>query len=843
MSDVNLSGFPLHDSPSAAGTAGLDPAQFTAELRGLVLRVLGSRLQAMLNGADNALFELARKNPIKRMPGFLDARHQLRDAMARVRLTENFARALADQFKQQPADASSASDPELALRGNDEVEAAILLTDMAARAGSTYAVPLQELANRLETLARMTPAAPDAACLSPLSFCEAYSEGLKSLGGPAGMRIALSKLFERTVLVDLKPLYAEALALCDRHGLQAGSTPLARPAPATAARSQAPAPAPATTLDAATAALLQRVLEGRAPRLGGDRHSGFLPGFAPSFTDADLAAELIRAATGTAVPDIGAQQLSAMTQRAGLVGRMFNDILADPQVPRALSGVVEAFRFPAIKAALADPAFFSDARHPVRSLVNDMASMASATRINGADSVTRLESWARRVLHQAELDAQGVRDKARTSEPLPPAQVKCFLTEQSRQVQERRDTLLQKVRQAVDQELELNTIAHHVPESIQPLLRSGWGPMMASHLLRHGPESQPYRSGMELLHRVLFALNPDSPNARTPAERAQLRRDLLASLTGVGMAPDRVQDLLKGLDLTLDTFEARDPPGIGAAQAEPAVAAAAPTPAAVPATATASESIAEPAIADTAADAAVAAGLVHEEPVAEATAVVVATPEPEPVAVTTAAIEIAAPVEVAMPIAEAAVADPETEPVAEASAQAPRIDEVVVAAAIAVTAPAPEAMAATTSAAIGIAVLPAAAAAPEPAAETAAEPVAAAPAPATVICLPLELPRPQRFLEQLLRIGAWFRIYDRQTQGTRWLKLNSWFPQVQRASFAEFDGHNMLTVTARDLLEDLLQGRSEPIDIPPQAVMILQALRQQHAEQGAAGEPSVSLVA
>lgn len=689
MSDVSLSALPLHDSSPAAGTAGLDPAQFTAELRGLVLRVLGSRLQAMLNGADNALFELARKNPIKRMPGFLDARHQLRDAMARVRLTENFARALADHFKQQPADASSASDPELALRGNDEVEAAILLTDMAVRAGSTYAVPLQELANRLETLARMTPAAPDAACLSPLSFCEAYSEGLKSLGGPAGMRIALGKLFERTVLVDLKPLYAEALALCDRHGLQAGSTPLARPAPATAARSQAPAPAPATTLDAATAALLQRVLEGRAPRLGGDRHSGFLPGFAPSFTDADLAAELIRAATGTAVPDIGAQQLSAMTQRAGLVGRMFNDILADPQVPRALSGVVEAFRFPAIKAALADPAFFSDARHPVRSLVNDMASMASATRINGADSVTRLESWARRVLHQAELDAQGVRDKARTSEPLPPAQVKCFLTEQSRQVQERRDTLLQKVRQAVDQELELNTIAHQVPESIQPLLRSGWGPMMASHLLRHGPESQPYRSGMELLHRVLFALNPKSPNARSAVEREALRRDIAVALAEVGMPAERIDPLVEGLEAAMNDIE-------------------------------------------------------HDAELASS--------------------------------ANAAAAAPMTSAAAFATAFA------------------------------------AATAAPKAPAE------------------PVEAPSatPDRLLEQLLLVGSWFRVYDRANLDTRWLKITSWYPQTQRVSFAEFDGKNALTLHTRDLYEDLILGRSEPIDTAPATLQLLKTLRDEH---------------
>ncbi|HEY0913296.1 MAG TPA: hypothetical protein VGE22_00375, partial [Solimonas sp.] len=125
----------------------------------------------------------------------------------------------------------------------------------------------------------------------------------------------------------------------------------------------------------------------------------------------------------------------------------------------------------------------------------------------------------------------------------------------------------------------------------------------------------------------------------------------------------------------------------------------------------------------------------------------------------------------------------------------------------------------------------------EPAAETDANPADEATV-AGIATLPLELPTPQRLLEQLLRVGAWFRVYDRRSQGTRWLKLNSWFPQVKRASFTEFDGHNALTVTAADLLEDLLEGRSEPIDIPPQTVLVLQALRQQHAEQKNGAAPA-----
>ena len=89
-----------------------------------------------------------------------------------------------------------------------------------------------------------------------------------------------------------------------------------------------------------------------------------------------------------------------------------------------------------------------------------------------------------------------------------------------------------------------------MPETLEPLLRSGWGPMMAMRLLRHGHDSELWRAGMELLHRVLFALNPKSPNARTAAQREALSELVLglshdrpgATLEEVGQLMQRLTD-------------------------------------------------------------------------------------------------------------------------------------------------------------------------------------------------------------------------------------------------------------------------------------------------------------
>ena len=124
--------------------------------------------------------------------------------------------------------------------------------------------------------------------------------------------------------------------------------------------------------------------------------------------------------------------------------------------------------------------------------------------------------------------------------------------------------------------------------------------------------------------------------------------------------------------------------------------------------------------------------------------------------------------------------------------------------------------------------MPAGSADPAPSAATDADPEQEqAPAPEVAV-VPKPAADPEQLLEQLLVIGSWFRVYDRAHLDTRWLKVMSWYPQTQRVSFAEFDGKNVLTQHTRDLIEDLILGRSEPIDPVPSALHLLKALRESH---------------
>ncbi len=790
----------MTEARTRAAPTTADATTLLGELRESLLAEMEQRLQSMMQAADTLLFELARSSPPAQLPGFLNARHLLRSEGARATLTAGFREAL--QRRLNPATARDTKAQQLALRGNDEVEDSIRLADMAVRAGSSCEAQIQDLSTRFDTLRGLLPDFPPVGSLTPLGLCEAFATAVGALPEGTTARGALNRLFEQTVLTQLRPIYAEAVACCERRGILSA-----------ARRGRS-----AESSERATASMLQKVQSGE-PLLPGEQAagvSGFLPDFSAGFSDADLAQLLLQALQGQAATGFDLPQTRLMKQRAGLVGRMIDEILDDPQIPPRLHPLIEAFRFPAIKAALADASFFTNRQHPVRVLINDMADMAGDTRIGGADALQRFDGWARRVLRQANLAAATVRERLAGTQPLAAGEVESFLLEQGRQQQERHKALLRKVREVVDQELELCTATSGLPDPVWPLLRSGWGPMMASHLLHQGPDSQVYRSGMELLHRVLQALNPETPNARTPAERATLRVDLFKALTAVGMPRERAHELLKGLDQALNGFSRQDPPGTGAASvtAPPAAADWEPLSATMEITLKRpSRSLPEPAPARELPSEAELEALARTTEIARE---LQAQPLATAVMARAETIAEAPPAALAAdtPAEEAALADAIADAIMDSVASSAEISEDVAAEAAEI-----------------------AAVFAEPAAETDANPADEATV-AGIATLPLELPTPQRLLEQLLRVGAWFRVYDRRSQGTRWLKLNSWFPQVKRASFTEFDGHNALTVTAADLLEDLLEGRSEPIDIPPQTVLVLQALRQQHAEQKSGAAPA-----
>lgn len=704
-----------HGKPSNEG-AGAWGRAVAAELRARACSLLGERLQTMFEGADDLLFEMSERalnNDERRV--YFDTMRVVR--LERPQLAQAFERELARCFEPDyrpnaPRQALDQIDfSHLALQDSETLEQSIAVANMESKAESLYRNHLWELERRLEALVRLAGAPISPRAFAPAGLCQAFRSATDVLSVGFDIRLVIYKLFDRLVIGDLGPVYAEALRLLEHHGVQplpagAGSHGPRASAPGAAAAAAGPGPGmPGFETVASLGSGALPSAAGYGGFSGGLGGAGGMPSYAPAslidahtlgalqyvggggrgpsrlYSDAVLAAELAAAARGQVVHGIDAGHAWASVQRAGLVGRMFNDILADPHMPGPIKPIFDDLRFPAIKSALRDIAFFSNPQHPVRALINELATMAASSRAAEPETQARMRELVEQVRSQFDVAAEQVRPAVEKAQAVAETDIERFLEAQLEQGRRRRQAILDKAKRVVAQELQLHTLGHSLPEGVRPLLNSGWAPMMGVTLLRQGVGSEAWGSGIELLQRIVRSLTRDCEHeAAQAAERNGLIEALRGRITDVGMPAARCAELLEGLRACYDQLDA-------------------------------------------------AALLQRMQAVGAAAAPQQASTE--------AGVQPALPLEPAAPPA------------------------------------------------------------------TLSEP----PRPAPV--------SPERLLQLLLLPGAWFRVFDREHGDTRWLKVTL-FDQVRaRVAFAEFDGRNALTLDGADLYEDLLTGRSEPIDPSP----------------------------
>ncbi|MGH8430794.1 MAG: DUF1631 family protein, partial [Solimonas sp.] len=216
---------PLHGSGHLAQAAFAPEAaaEVLRELRGLVMRGLGDRLGRMFSGADDLLFDMSEKaqnNDQQRV--YFDTMRALR--LGRAKIAEQYETCIRESFDQQtgaPAEAETGAVDfdNLALLDSDELEESLAVANMANKADNTCRNAMLELDRRFEWLSRHSPLKVSSQAIAPLGFCNAFRTSIKLLDTEFSIKLVLYKLYERLVLGDLMPLYAEILVLMDRMGV------------------------------------------------------------------------------------------------------------------------------------------------------------------------------------------------------------------------------------------------------------------------------------------------------------------------------------------------------------------------------------------------------------------------------------------------------------------------------------------------------------------------------------------------------------------------------------------------------------------------------------------------
>lgn len=215
--------------------------------------------------------------------------------------------------------------------------------------------------------------------------------------------------------------------------------------------------------------------------------------------DAGLARELIDRLQD---PDSPAW-VDAAAQRIRMVGQMINGILADPLLPPAVHPLFESLRLPLIKSALADASFLSSHGHPVRALVQELATMAASSQVIGRSAVSRTQQLAREVQNQFDLSSHFVSVAMHEARCLSRDDEHHFDAECRAQEQQRRVEVLQRADNLVRVQVEEALLGTDLPDAIAALIEQAWAPMMRLRLLQNGREGVPYRGAVSRLEALV----------------------------------------------------------------------------------------------------------------------------------------------------------------------------------------------------------------------------------------------------------------------------------------------------------------------------------------------------
>jgi hypothetical protein len=381
---LNASAAP--QSPAARrGPEDAATSKLVDELRALAADTLGRGIERMFDGADDMLFEMARRatnNKDQRI--YFDTMRVVR--LGRPKIGKIFREEISAGFvpesqRKEDDKALEIAFENLSLQESKSLEESIAISTMSSKAENLYSHLLFELGRRLEWLIKERGAAISTNALAPATISAAFRRSAEALDVEFDIELVIFKLFDRLVISDLGELYSRTLRFLDENGVKpapiGGAGPRAGltvgghggiPGAAALDPSQIPAEAmngaglpaqqgygfaQAPMMDAATLNALRSLSGSGGAMAGGGAVAVGAPGYggggvANYYGDSQLGADLVAAASGRIVPGWEAPRAYAYVQRASAVGQMFNELMQDPSLPAPLKPRFDQLRFSVI---------------------------------------------------------------------------------------------------------------------------------------------------------------------------------------------------------------------------------------------------------------------------------------------------------------------------------------------------------------------------------------------------------------------------------------------------------------------------------------------------------------
>ncbi|NMT62443.1 DUF1631 family protein [Marinobacter orientalis] len=528
---------------------------------------------------------------------FMDAAGQLQ-ARQRV-IWHQMARSLESPLKPAPRGAPGA---ELSVVDKGEFEDWLTIRVMVTKADTQYRGDLLQLKLRLDKLG-IANSTGHHNPLGPSLICESFHSGLSLFKAGREVEKACLKVFEKSVLMHLGPLYRELNNILVRHGVlpdldlskylseqvsvktgdgdkKSPVAPAAQAQETAAAVSEIQAPerraewspgrnsstefrgyaAAAQTAFATVKNLLGTLAASRQGR-GDIAPVEFSPG-ARELSAGELQKQLqelqLQAATASPqqsplrervverVRESGEHALGKEEQSTlDVVDRFFGSVVESPRLSEYARSRMRQLEVPVLKVVMRDPQFFDDQDSPVRGVMNRLAQLGvKGGRINPVVQ-RRIDELVQRIATDFEQDTGVFESAVRELDGLIDRQNLVYRRNVERVTAAAEGA--QKVsesKQAVATVLEQKLAGRKVPKAVVSLLDGGWRDLLSLTWIRQGQESPLWQDYLSVIDSLMtFADEPD--NTVNLPELLRVIQDGLASISSNHMPSSQIRDELK----------------------------------------------------------------------------------------------------------------------------------------------------------------------------------------------------------------------------------------------------------------------------------------------------------
>lgn len=530
---------------------------------------------------------------------FMDASGQLQ---ARQRIIwHQMARSLESPLKPAPRGAPGA---ELSVVDKGEFEDWLTIRVMVTKADTQYRGDLLQLKLRLDKLG-IANSTGHHNPLGPALICEAFHSGLSLLKADRDVEKACLKVFEKTVLMHLGPLYRELNNILVRHGVLPDldlSKYLSEHSPAEAEAKKIKAPV-APSAEALVKEEATPVREVEPPglkmtRFPGRKSSSEFRGYASAAQTAFATVKNLlgtltasRLARGDMEPvefSPGARKLSAgelqkqlqelqlqaaaaspeqpslrervveRVRESGehalgeeeqgtldVVDRFFSSVVESPKLSAYAQSRMRQLEVPVLKVVMRDPEFFDDQDSPVRGVMNRLAQLGvKGGRINPVVQ-RRVDELIQRIATDFEQDTGVFESAVQELDGLIDRQNLVYRRNVERVTAAAEGA--QKVsesKKAVAVVLEQKLAGRKVPKAVVSLLDGGWRDLLSLTWIRQGQGSPLWQDYLSVIDSLMtFADDPE--NTINLPELLRVIQDGLASISSNHMPSSQIRDELK----------------------------------------------------------------------------------------------------------------------------------------------------------------------------------------------------------------------------------------------------------------------------------------------------------